>query len=337
VLSGPALREGARGPRVAALRRRLAATGDLPPGLDRDSELFDRPVADAVRRFQSRHGIEADAVVGKRTLAELNTPAARRAAQVVANLERLRWLPRQLGPRHLLVNVADYRLVLTEGGVEVDTMRVIVGRQARRTPFFAGEIASIRLNPSWTVPEKLAIEDKLPLLRRDPDLLRDQGFRVFAYRPEGLREIDPGDVDWSRVSDKHFPYLLRQDPGPQNALGRIKFQIPNRYDIYLHDTPSRGLFARAERGFSSGCIRVERALDIAERLLAGHPAWPRARIVAAIEAAETVDIALPEPMPVYLLAWTAWVDDDGALQFRDDIYGSDAAILEALARPPAPP
>lgn len=330
---GPALREGDRGPRVAALRRRLAATADLPSGDDRGNELFDLPVADAVRRFQSRHGIEPDAIVGKRTLSELNAPASRRATQIVANLERLRWLPRALHPRHLLVNVADYRLVLTEDGRQVADMRVIVGRRARRTPFFTGEITSIRLNPTWTVPVRLAVEDKLPLLREDPGALLGQGFRVFTPAPEGWREIDPAEVDWAGVSDTFFPYLLRQDPGPENALGRIKFQIPNRHDIYLHDTPSRGLFARAERGFSSGCIRVERALDLAERLLAGDPAWPRERIVETIESGETVDVVLSEPMPVYLLAWTAWVDDDGTVQFRDDIYGSDAAILEGLARP----
>ena len=254
----------------------------------------------------------------------------------MANLERLRWLPGALGPRHLLVNVAGYRLVLTEGGLQVAAMRVIVGRQARRTPFFTGEITSIRLNPTWTVPERLAVEDKLPLILEDRDFLREHGFRVFALSGEDWREIDPAEVDWTRLSKEHFPYQLRQDPGPENALGRIKFQIPNVHDIYLHDTPSRGLFARAERGFSSGCIRVEHALDLAERLLAGDPSWPRARIVEAIAAGDTVDIVLSEPLPVYLISWTAWVDEGGTLQLRDDIYGRDAAIIEALARPLEP-
>ena len=142
-------------------------------------------------------------------------------------------------------------------------MRVIVGRQARRTPFFAGEITSIRLNPTWTVPERIAVEDKLPVILDDRDFLKEHGFRVFAPAGEAWREIDPAEVDWTRLSEKHFPYRLRQDPGPENALGRIKFQIPNLHDIYLHDTPSRGLFARAERGFSSGCIRVEHPVDLA--------------------------------------------------------------------------
>jgi murein L,D-transpeptidase YcbB/YkuD len=336
VPEGAALREGDRGPRVAALRRRLAATGELPAGGDTTGEVFDAPLAVALGRFQERHGIEPDAVAGKRTLSELNTPAHRRAEQIVANLERLRWLPGAMGPRHLLVNIAGYQLVLTEGGLRVAAMRVIVGRQARRTPFFTGEIRSIRLNPTWTVPERLAVEDKLPLILEDRDFLREHGFRVFALSGEDRREIDPAEVDWTRLSKGHFPYLLRQDPGPENALGRIKFQIPNVHDIYLHDTPSRGLFARAERGFSSGCIRVEHALELAVRLLAGDPSWPRARIVEAIASGDTVDIVLSEPLPVYLISWTAWVDEGGALQFRDDIYGRDAAITEALARPLEP-
>ena len=231
------------------------------------------------------------------------------------------------------MNIADFRLELIEAGAPTLEMRVIAGRQARRTPFFTGEITSILLNPTWTVPEKIAIEDKLPLILDDPYYLEDNGFKVFAPSGKEWREIDPADVDWTRLSKTHFPYRLRQEPGPKNALGRIKFQIPNRHDIYLHDTPSHELFARTERTFSSGCIRVERAVDLAERLLAADPAWTRARIEETIAAGATVSVRLPEPLPVYLLYWTAWVDRDGALQLREDVYGRDAALLEALAQP----
>jgi murein L,D-transpeptidase YcbB/YkuD len=315
------------------LRRRLAATGELPAGAEAADDLLDAPLAAALRRFQERHGLEPDAVAGRRTLSELNTPAALRARQIEANLERLRWLPRDLGPRRLLVNIADFRLELTEAGAPALTMRVIAGRQARRTPFFAGEITSILLNPPWTVPLKIAIEDKLPLILDNRDFFKEQGFRVLAPSGKGWREIDPADVDWTRLSESRFPYRLRQDPGPKNALGRVKFQVPNRHDIYLHDTPSRGLFARAERTFSSGCIRVERAVDLAVRLLAADPAWTRARVEETIAAGATVSVPLPEPMPVYLLYWTAWVDRTGALQLREDVYGRDTALIEALTRP----
>jgi murein L,D-transpeptidase YcbB/YkuD len=330
---GPALREGDRGPRVALLRRRLAATGELPPGADTRDERFDAPLAGALRRFQARHGLEPDAIAGRRSLAALNTTALQRARQIEANLERLRWLPRDLGRRHLLVNVADFSLTLTEPNTAPLAMRVIVGRLARRTPFFTGEITSILFNPAWTVPERLAVEDKLPLILDDPFFLEEHGFRVFAPSGTEWREIDPAAVDWTRLSKTNFPYRLRQDPGPNNALGRIKFQIPNRHDIYLHDTPSRGLFARAERAFSSGCIRVERAVDLAERLLAADPAWTRARIEETIAAGTTTNVRIPEPLTVVLLSWTAWVDRDGALQLREDIYGRDGALLEALAQP----
>jgi murein L,D-transpeptidase YcbB/YkuD len=330
---GPTLREGERGPRVQALRRRLAASGELPAGGDTGGDLFDAPLADALRHFQPRHGLDADAIAGRRTLAALNTPASRRAQQIEANLERTRWLPRDLGPRHLMVNIADFRLVLTEPGRPPLEMRVIAGRLARRTPFFSGEITSIRFNPSWTVPEKIAIEDKLPLILADRFYLYDNGFKLYAPSGKGWREIDPADVDWTRLSKTNFPYRLRQEPGPDNALGRIKFQVPNRHDIYLHDTPSHSLFARAERAFSSGCIRVERALELAERLLAADPAWTRARIEETIAAGSTVNVRLPEPLPVYLFYWTAWVDRDGALQLREDLYGRDDALLAALSQP----
>jgi murein L,D-transpeptidase YcbB/YkuD len=330
---GPSLREGDDGPRVEALRSRLAATGELAAGESAGGGLFDAPLADALRRFQARHGLDADAVAGRLTLAALNVPAQRRVRQTEANLERLRWLPRDLGPRHLLVNVADFRLTLVEGGAPSLTMRIIAGREARRTPFFCGEITSIVLNPSWTVPAKIAVEDKLPLILDDPYYLEDHGFKVFARSGDGWHEVDPAAVDWARLSSSDFPYRLRQEPGPGNALGRIKFQLPNRHDIYLHDTPSHELFARSRRTFSSGCIRVERALDLAERLLAADKAWPRERIVATIAAEATVSVEVDAPLPVYLLYATAWVDRDGVLQLRDDVYGHDGKVLEALARP----
>lgn len=334
VPGGAPLGEGDRGPRVALLRQRLAATGELPAGADTQGETFDASLTDALRRFQVRHGLEPDAVAGQLTLAALNVPTLQRARQIEANLERLRWLPRDLGPRHLLVNLADFSLALTEPGAPTMEMRVIVGRLARRTPFFTGEITSILLNPNWTVPERLAVEDKLPLIIDDPFYLAEHGFKVFARSGDAWREIDPAAVDWTSLSGPRFPYLLRQKPGPGNALGRIKFQIPNRHDIYLHDTPSRELFAHADRAFSSGCIRVERAVDLAERLLAADPSWTRDRIEATIAAGSTVSVRIPEPLPVFLLSWTAWVDRDGALQLREDIYGRDGALLKALAQPP---
>ncbi|HEY5999609.1 MAG TPA: L,D-transpeptidase family protein [bacterium] len=335
VAPGPTLREGDRGPRIAALRRRLAATGDLPENGPGD-QVCDRQLAQALRRFQARHGLDADAIAGGRTLAALNVPASLRARQIEANLERLRWLPRDLAPRRLVVNIPDFRLTLTEPGAPDLSMRVIAGRQSRRTPFFTGEITSVLVNPPWVVPAKIALEDKLPLILGNRDFFAEERFRLFARAGMAWREIDPRTVDWKRLPASRFPYRLRQDPGPRNALGRLKFQIPNRYDIYLHDTPSRGLFARPDRAYSSGCIRVERAAELAARLLSPDPAWTRAKIEAAIAAGATLSVPLREPMPVYLLYQTTWVDPDGTVEFREDVYGRDAALLEALAGAPAP-
>jgi murein L,D-transpeptidase YcbB/YkuD len=212
-------------------------------------------------------------------------------------------------------------------------MRVIAGRLARRTPFFAAELTGVTFNPSWTVPEKIALEDKLPLVLGDRASLARQHLRVFRVERGRWLEVDPAAVDWAAHGPGRFPYRLRQDPGPENALGRIKFQLPNRWDVYLHDTPSKELFARAERSFSSGCIRVERALDLAERLLAADPAWPRARIEEAIAAGQTLTVPLREPLPVYLLYATAWVDPDGTLQLREDVYGRDGELAAALGWP----
>jgi murein L,D-transpeptidase YcbB/YkuD len=332
---GPPLHPGDRGARVGALRRRLEATGDLPKAAA-GADLFDAALADGLRGFQRRHGLEPDAVCGARTIAQLNASATVRARQVAANLERLRWLPRAPQARAVTVNIADFRLELLEEGAPPLGLRVIAGRQARRTPFFAGEITSILLNPSWTVPETIAIEDKLPLILEDRDWLAKEHVRVLGRAGKGWREVDPADVDWMTLGPGRFPYRLRQDPGPWNALGRVKFQIPNPWDIYLHDTPSRSLFDRAERIFSSGCIRVERPLELAARLLAGDRRWSPEALEAAVASGETVAVPLRRPMPVFLLYWTAWVDAGGTLQFRDDVYGRDAALIEALARPPAP-
>lgn len=332
VPAGKALRLGDRGPRVAALRRRLAAAGDLPAA-EAIGDTFDAPLTRGVRRFQERHGLDTDAVVGRRTVAELSVPALQRGRQIEANLERLRWLPPDLGPRHLLVNIADFRLTLADGEGPDMTMRVIAGRQSRRTPFFGGTITNIVVNPPWIVPEKLAREDKLPQILGDRDFFAREHFTVWARAGKTWRRIEPATVDWARLPANRFPYRLRQEPGPRNALGRLKFQIPNPYDIYLHDTPAHELFSLSERAFSSGCIRVERALDLAERLLVPDHSWSRERIEAAIATGRTTEVPLARPMPVYLLYATAWVDAGGTVQFREDIYGRDAVLLEALDRP----
>lgn len=329
---GPKLVKGDRGERVEALRRALEARGDRPPSGEGDPDLFDRGLETAVMSFQRRHGLEPDGVVGKATSAALNVSADERLVQVRANLERWRWVPRELGARHIIINVADFRVALTEGEREVLTMPAIVGKAYRRTPEFSGTMTYLELNPSWTVPPKLAREDILPKVRKDPAYLSDKGFRVFRDWSAGAPEIDPAGIDWAQVDGAAIAYKFRQDPGPSNALGRMKFMFPNKFDVYLHDTPEPWLFDRAVRSFSSGCIRIARPVDLAEELLRDDPEWTRERIIAAIEDGTTRVVRLRTPIGVHLLYWTAWRAADGRMQFRGDIYGRDAALYAALGQ-----
>jgi murein L,D-transpeptidase YcbB/YkuD len=329
--AGPKLAAGDRDPRVGALRTILAATGDHLPGAPPlDPELFDGEIERSVKAFQRRHGLEPDGVVGAGTAAALDVPAARRLEQVRANLERWRWIAPDLGERFVLVNVADFRLGVVEDGREIVSMSAVVGTAYRRTPDFSGRMSYLEINPSWTVPPKLVREDILPKVRKDPGYLKRKGFRVFEDWSAGAMEIDPGSVDWAGLDGAAASYKFRQDPGPQNSLGRIKFMFPNKFDVYLHDTPERWLFGRAQRDHSSGCIRVERPVDLAEYVLRGDPAWTRESILEAIESGETRVVLLRRPLNVHLLYWTVWRDGDGRIQFRNDIYLRDAALSRAL-------
>jgi len=319
---------------AGALRRRLAASGDLGAGDDSGGELFDAALEAAVKRFQDRHGLGSDSVVGAKTLKALAVPVAERIRQIELNLERWRWLPRDLGRRYVLVNIPDFTLQVIEDGSEVLAMRTVVGRSYRRTPVMSDTIKYLVINPYWEVPTTLAVKDKLPEIRKDPEFLARQKFHVYQGWGSDQREIDPAGVDWQRVDGRNFPYRLRQDPGPLNALGRVKFMFPNKFDVYIHDTPSRELFRSPERAASSGCIRVEAALDLAEVLLRPAPDWNREAIAKTIASLETRTVPLPEPIAVHLQYWTAWADAAGTVHFRDDVYERDSRLAAALALPP---
>ena len=329
--AGPKLVKGDRDVRVGALRKILTAMNDLPGATGAsDPDLFDGALEEAVKSFQRRNGLEPDGVVGAETASAIDVPAADRLKQIRANLERWRWITRDLGERYVLVNVAGFRVGIYEAGSEVLSMPVIVGRTYRQTPDFSGRISTITLNPAWNVPPKLAREDILPKLRTDPAYLTKKGFRVFASWSEGAREIDPADVDWRGIKEDRLSYKFRQDPGPQNALGRIMFLFPNKFDVYMHDTPERWLFGRAVRDFSSGCIRVENALDLAGYILRDDPDWTKDKILEAIDAGETKVIRLRTPLNIHVLYWTVWLGEDGRVEFRQDIYLRDAALVRAL-------
>lgn len=335
---GRALKPGESDPAIPAIRRRLADLGDLDAVFGEGGDpVYDEAMEAGVRRFQVRHGLEEDGVIGRDTLRELNTTPARRTEQIRANLERWRWLPRSLGDEYVLVNIAGFRMELVSDGKRVMEKRVIVGLPYRRTPVFSGRMTYLVLNPSWEVPHRLAVQDKLPEITSDPEYLARLGFTVLQGWGAEEKIIDPATVNWSELSRSRFPYRLRQAPGPANALGRVKFMFPNPHNVYLHDTPTRGLFSEAERAFSSGCIRLDEPLELARWLLSG-PRRPAVmtpdEIQRILSGGRETTVPLERPIPVHLLYWTAWVDEDGRVQYRRDLYGRDAPLIEALNRPP---
>ncbi|MGA1797076.1 MAG: L,D-transpeptidase family protein [bacterium] len=320
---------------VVPLVNRLVISGDLRQNIY-DSEVpFDAILAQAIRAFQVRHGLTPDGVLGPVTLKALNVPADQRVRQIELNMERWRWLPRDLGDRCIIVNIADFRAGVFEGDRAVLEMRVVVGKDYRQTPVFSGTMESLVFSPYWYIPKKIAVEDKLPQILRDPNYLAREHIGAFQWGNKGwLKEVDPNTIDWHMVDPDTFPYKLRQDPGPWNPLGRIKFIFPNKYAVYLHDTPSQGLFDKAPRTFSSGCIRTEKPIELAEFLLKGDPRWTREKILAAASSNTEQTVRLPRPVQVHIQYWTAWANEDLGMEFRKDIYGSDRLLDQALSRQP---
>lgn len=308
---GPALRRGDRGARVVELRRRLAREPiGIDPlsfaSIDRTQELFDQELDATVRHFQLHHALTPDGVVGRATWRALNIPAGERAEQIALNMERWRWMPDKLGDSYVLVNIAAFRLELFENGRSILAMKTVVGKSFRETPFFPAEIREIVLNPSWFVPERIAEEELWPKQRRDRSYFRGQHIEVL---PSGA---------------------LRQLPGPWNPLGQIKFNMPNRFSVYLHDTPAKSLFSLESRAFSHGCIRIERPFDLAMYLLRDQPEWDFGSLGAAIGTEKERVIRLAHPLPVYVLYWTAWAADDGHVEFHRDVYSRDGQLAQAL-------
>lgn len=327
---GPSLKPGASDPRVPLLRARLVASGDLAADAAADSDAYDAALEAAVRRFQQRMGLESDGVIGAGTIAELNVPASERIRSLRVNLDRGRVLLHDLPERFVVVNIAGFTAYLVRGQEIEWSARVQVGKTYRKTPLFRSEMNYLVFNPTWTVPPGIIRNDILPAARKDPASITRRGLKVLD---SGGREVDPASIDWSRFQSGHIPYTLRQDPGPNNALGRVKLMFPNDYFVYLHDTPSQALFDRADRAFSSGCVRVERALELAERVLDDPAQWNAQSIAAVIQGGKLQNVTLKRRMPVLLAYWTSWVDPDGRVNFRRDVYGQDAKWAEALDAP----
>jgi len=337
VSTGPSLKKESFDRRVIELKKRLIASGDLTPEEDESGELFDETLEQAVIRFQEQHGLDADGVAGPATLKAINVPVQARIRQIELNMERLRWIPRDLGQKYIIVNIADFKLDLFENGHTNMSMKVVVGKNYWHTPVFSAVMTYLELNPYWNVPKNIMVREIIPKMSKDPDYLAKNNLKVIWEGQGRIEVIDPGALDWSLASAKNFNYKLRQDPGPQNPLGRIKFMFPNRFNVYLHDTPVKNLFSKNVRAFSHGCIRIEKPMELAEYLLKRDPSWTQERIQAAIDDGRNKAVRLPQPIAVYILYLTAWVDEAGRLNFREDVYDRDIQMDKALGkRPPAP-
>jgi murein L,D-transpeptidase YcbB/YkuD len=327
---GQTLKPGMTDARVVALRERLLAGGDPPQDIAAGSSLYDAPLEVAVRRFQRLHGLTEDGVAGKATLAAMNIPVERRIEQIRANLERARWVLHDLPSEFVLVDIAGFNVRFYRDNRLVWETRAVVGRPVRKTPVFKSRITYFEVNPTWTVPPTILTQDVLPAIRRDPRYLQEKNMRVLDRQGH---TVDPAGIDWSRYARGGFPYTIRQDPGPENALGRIKFMFPNKHAVYLHDTPAKELFSRTQRTFSSGCIRIENPYDFAGLLLDDDPDWNRERVLEAVDSLKTRTIRLRKPVVVILLYWTVDVDRNGDVIFKPDIYDRDPPIIRALGQP----
>lgn len=328
--AGPTLRPGDVDARVPAIRRRLALTGDLDGAPAADSLRLDDTLVAAVRRFQYRAGQREDGIVGPATRAAMSKPVTHRVDQIRVDLERARWVLHDMPDTLVLVNVSSAEVYVREQGRIAWRARCMVGQPGRRTPVFADSIRYLEFNPTWTVPRGILAKDILPAGKRGEDILGRKHLK--AYDASG-RLVPASSIAWSKYTAGTFPYTLRQDPGPENALGRVKFMFPNRHSVYLHDTPSRDLFEHDRRTFSSGCVRVERPLELAERLLADPARWDAAAIRRVVDSQKQTRVNLARPMPIRILYWTVNVDEQGLARFSDDVYRRDAAVLQELDAP----
>ncbi|HSN18532.1 MAG TPA: L,D-transpeptidase family protein [Gammaproteobacteria bacterium] len=314
-------------PRVQVLIERLRAEGDLAQA----TGITDADLTAALQHFQTRNGLAPTGVIDAATLAALNVPVQARIDEIRVNMERLRWLPHRPAPTRLVVNIANFRAALYQNGKLRMSEPVVVGTPFRQTPEFRDHIQYLVVNPVWDVPSLITTQDLLPRLQADPGYLSAHGYQVVEGWGDAAHPVASDAIDWKRWTPDDLPYHLRQLPGPENALGRVKFMFPNRFGIYLHDTPAQGLFAEDNRAFSSGCIRVADALDLAEAILrVDGQAGAHQLLQDALAAGTPQQIALQHPISIYIVYFTAWADRDGTVEFRNDIYDRDVEILHAL-------
>lgn len=317
---------------VINLKDRLKKTEEKAISLN-DARQYDEALSAVVSDFQKRHGLEIDGRVGQKTLQALNVPVEERIAQIKINIERYKWLPETRGRKHIWVNVPEYMLHFYKDGKIIQEHIVVVGSKAHKTPLFGSRVSNIVINPYWNVPLSIARNEILPKLQEGSDYLNKQRFDVID-KVETMDVVENSDIDWTNTEEVKKKFRFRQKPGPGNALGRMKFNLPNDWGIYLHDTPSKSKFNYAYRAYSHGCIRVQNPTDLAATILNGKEEFSNSKEVLEqkIKSGSSQRVNIEEEIPVYLVYMTSWVDAEGTLHFRDDIYKKDKMHMEALEK-----
>lgn len=320
--------------RIAIIKQRLAQSGDLPKEQVDTEFFYDEKLQEVIRDFQSRHGLKPDSIIGPNTITALNISVEEKLDSIKLNLARWRWQSHDLGGKYILVNIAGYNLkAYRSQGTEVALdFAVIVGQEQHQTPVFSDRIKYVEINPFWTVTPSIAKDEDLPELQKDPNHLVDRNIRLFSSWQADAVELDSTQIDWAEVTPNQMAaYRLRQDPGPWNALGKIKFVFPNRYSVYMHDTPAHNLFRHSQRSFSHGCIRVSKPYDLARYVLEDQTKPLSEKTLQKLyKGDERTIIRLSEPIPVHITYQTSWVDKDGTINFNRDVYLRDQELRKAL-------
>ena len=324
------LKKGMAGENISALRSYLNVTGDLTRSGGENDAFFDETLEAGVKSFQLRHNLTADGIAGKKTLLQMNVSVPDRINTIRLNMERLRWVMHELEPDFLVVNIAGFFIRrITNNEISYESP-VIVGKEFHESPIFKGTMSYIDLNPTWTLPYSISSKESLPRLKTDPNYLSARNMVIMNRNGTVL---DPTQIDFSKYSETNFPFIIRQEPGPKNSLGRVKFMFPNQYAVYLHDTPSQSLFAREDRAFSHGCIRLEYKWELLMNLMDEPDVWNMEKIQSILDTEKTTRIKLKTPIDILILYYTAGTDHNGTLVFNRDVYNRDPILLKALNHP----
>ncbi|MFD2515609.1 murein L,D-transpeptidase [Pontibacter locisalis] len=333
------LQKGDTAKAVVQIRQRLNPDQKYDVN-DKRLQLFDEDLQSQVKKFQLLHGLKEDGVVGGNTLAIMNVPVEDRINQIMINMERWRWIPKRMVPKsldqkYIWVNIPEYKMYIYEDPdndpeaereyKEVMNMRVIVGKTMNSTPIFSDKLEYVVMAPYWNVPNSIVEKEIKPNILKNSNWLASQNMEVVT-KEKNPKQVSPYSIDWAGVTEKNFPYMVRQRPGPDNSLGMIKFLFPNEYAVYLHDTPADALFSQNDRDFSHGCVRVEKPVELAKYILRDMPEWDETRIRQTMKEGEEKWVTLPKRVQVYLVYFTSWVDDQGNVHFREDLYGHDKKL-----------